>query len=51
MVATALADGAERDTEYRIDLPGGTLRITWTADDRILMAGPAVIVAEGTTSL
>ena len=51
MVATALADGAPRDTPYRVDLPGGTLRITWTADDRILMTGPALIVAAGTTSL
>ena len=51
MVASALADGAARDTAYRIDLPGGTLRITWTADDRILMTGPAVVVAEGTTDL
>ena len=51
MVAAALADDAERDTDYRIDLPGGTLRISWTADDRILMTGPAVLVAAGTTSL
>lgn len=51
MVATALADDAERGTEYQVDLPGGTLRITWTGEDRILMTGPAVIVAEGTTSL
>ena len=51
MVATALADDAARDTDYRVDLPGGTLRITWTADDRILMTGPAVVVAEGTTDL
>jgi diaminopimelate epimerase len=51
MVASALADGAARDTEYRVDLPGGTLRISWTADDRILMTGPAVVVAEGTTTL
>ncbi|WP_028656607.1 diaminopimelate epimerase [Nocardioides sp. J54] len=51
MVATALADRAERDTEYRVDLPGGTLRITWTADDRVLMTGPAVVVAEGQTTL
>lgn len=51
MVATALADGAARDTDYRIDLPGGTLRIVWTADDRILMTGPALVVAEGTTTL
>jgi diaminopimelate epimerase len=54
MVAAALADrpdGGVRDTSYRVDLPGGTLQITWTADDRILMTGPAVIVAEGRTSL
>ncbi len=51
MVAAAVADGAARDTDYRIDLPGGTLRIRWTADDRILMTGPAVIVAVGTTTL
>ncbi|MBM7516325.1 diaminopimelate epimerase [Nocardioides nitrophenolicus] len=51
MVATALADRAPRDTAYRVDLPGGTLRITWTADDRILMTGPAVVVAEGVTDL
>jgi len=51
MVAAALADGAARDTDYRVDLPGGSLRISWTADDRILMSGPAVVVARGTTSL
>lgn len=51
MVASALADRAARDTVYRVDLPGGTLRITWTTDDRILMAGPAVVVAEGTADL
>ncbi|GAA3802137.1 diaminopimelate epimerase [Nocardioides panacisoli] len=51
MVAAALADGADRGTPYLIDLPGGTLTITWTADDRVLMSGPAVLVAEGTTSL
>ncbi|WP_435768297.1 diaminopimelate epimerase [Nocardioides sp. SYSU DS0651] len=51
MVATALADRAPRDTRYRVDLPGGTLRIAWTSDDRILMTGPAVLVAEGTTTL
>ncbi|HEY1119810.1 MAG TPA: diaminopimelate epimerase, partial [Acidimicrobiales bacterium] len=51
MVASALADGAARGTEYRVDLPGGTLRITWTAEDRVLMTGPAVLVAGGTTAL
>ncbi|KAA1419236.1 diaminopimelate epimerase [Nocardioides humilatus] len=51
MVAAALADDAPRDTDYRVDLPGGTLTIRWTHDDRILMSGPAVIVANGTTRL
>ena len=51
MVAAAVADDSARDTDYRIDLPGGSLRISWTTDDRILMTGPAVIVAAGTTSL
>jgi diaminopimelate epimerase len=48
MVAAAEADGAVRGSTYRVDLPGGTLRLEWTADDRVLMTGPAVLVAEGT---
>ncbi len=51
MVAAAVADGAERGTSYRVDLPGGTLEIVWTEDDRILMTGPAVLTAEGLTDL
>ena len=51
MVATALADDAPRGTAYRVDVPGGSLEITWTDDDRILMTGPAVLVAEGTCDL
>jgi diaminopimelate epimerase len=51
MVAAAVADGAGPGAAYRVDLPGGTLTIAWTRDDRILMTGPAVIVARGTTSL
>ena len=51
MVAAAVADGADRDQSYRVDVLGGTLDITWTADDRVLMTGPALIVARGTTSL
>ena len=50
-VAAATADGAERGTAYTVDLPGGTLQITWTDDDRVLMTGPAVLVAEGVTAL
>jgi diaminopimelate epimerase len=51
MVAAALADGAERDAPYTVDVPGGTLEITWTAEDRVLLSGPAVLVAEGITDL
>jgi diaminopimelate epimerase len=55
MVAAALADGAtgpgETDLAYRVDVPGGTLTVTWTSDDRVLLTGPAVVVARGTTSL
>ncbi|WP_200936193.1 diaminopimelate epimerase [Marmoricola sp. Leaf446] len=50
-VAAAVADGAERGTAYTVDLPGGTLRLVWTEDDRVLMTGPAVLVAEGLTAL
>ena len=32
MVAGALADGAARNTPYRVDVPGGTLQVTWTDD-------------------
>jgi diaminopimelate epimerase len=54
MVAAAAADGLRPDggdVAYRVDVPGGTLTVTWTADDRVLLTGPAVIVARGTTSL
>jgi diaminopimelate epimerase len=58
LVATALADGvragaqpAAEPVTYRVDVPGGELTLTWTPDDRILLAGPALIVAEGTTTL
>ena len=53
-VACALADGvapssgSSRGPEtYRVDLPGGTLRVTWAGDGHVLMAGPAEIVAGG----
>jgi diaminopimelate epimerase len=55
MVAAAVADGVDgppaEDLAYRVDVPGGTLTVTWTADDRLLLTGPAVIVARGTTDL
>jgi diaminopimelate epimerase len=51
MVAAAVADSADRGTSYAVDLPGGRLDIVWTDDDRILMTGPAELVAEGLTDL
>jgi len=59
MVAAAVADGAlssdggppAEDVAYRVDVPGGTLTVTWTAGNRILLTGPAVVVARGVTSL
>jgi diaminopimelate epimerase len=54
MVATAVARHdrpAHEDVAYRVDVPGGTLTVTWTADDRVLLTGPAVVVASGTTDL
>ena len=54
MVAAAVADDnrpAGSDVAYRVDVPGGTLTVTWTADDRVLLTGPAVIVASGVTEL
>lgn len=55
MVAAAVEDGvgAERaeDVSYRVDVPGGTLHVTWTTDDRVLLTGPAILIAEGGTDL
>ena len=48
MVATALADGAGGGTTYRVDVPGGRLDVAWTQQDRVVLTGPAVIVASGT---
>jgi diaminopimelate epimerase len=51
LVATATADEAPRPATYRVDVPGGTLSLTRTEDDHVLLTGPAVIVARGTTAL
>ena len=47
MVACALADEAPRGTTYVVDVPGGRLEVTWTEAGRVLLAGPAVLVATG----
>lgn len=51
-VAAAVRDGVAPSSTgepatYRVDLPGGSLRITWRPDGRVAMNGPAEIVAEG----
>ncbi|WP_244931566.1 diaminopimelate epimerase [Nocardioides sp. W7] len=59
MVAAAIRDGVvgsgddapATDTAYTVDVPGGTLTVTWTAANRVLLTGPAVVVARGVTSL
>lgn len=54
LVATAISDDQRpvgQPVTYRVDVPGGELTLTWTPDDHVLLAGPAAIVAEGTTSL
>jgi diaminopimelate epimerase len=52
MVAAALADGvdpaAPAGTTYLVDVPGGRLEVTWTEQGRVVLTGPAVLVAEGT---
>ncbi len=46
-VASALADDAVRPVTYRVDVPGGTVHVTWTEDNTMILAGPAEIVARG----
>jgi diaminopimelate epimerase len=46
-VAAAAADGAGRGVRYRVDLPGGTVTVTWTEQGTVRLTGPAVLVAEG----
>jgi diaminopimelate epimerase len=50
-VAVALADDSPRGTTYRVDVPGGRLEVVWTEQDRVVLTGPAVLVASGEVSL
>jgi diaminopimelate epimerase len=47
MVAAAQRDRVSGPAGYTVDLPGGTLRVCRTPDERIELTGPAVLVAEG----
>lgn len=46
-VASALADNSDKPVTYQVDVPGGTVHVTWTEDNRMILAGPAEIVARG----
>ena len=50
VVATSLRQGTDRDLPFVVDVPGGRLTVTWQADGHVLLAGPAVLVAEGEIS-
>jgi diaminopimelate epimerase len=41
------AHRSRRGTAFDVDVPGGRLSITWQEDGRVLMTGPAVLVASG----
>jgi diaminopimelate epimerase len=46
-VTAALTDQARPGTTYQVDVPGGRLEVTRTEQGRVVLTGPAVIVAEG----
>ncbi|MFY9916574.1 MAG: diaminopimelate epimerase [Nocardioidaceae bacterium] len=50
VVAAAISadPGADLPQSYRLDVPGGTLTVTWDNDDHIHLKGDAVLVASGT---
>ena len=51
MVAAAVADGARpagEDVDYRVDVPGGTLTVTWTVGDRVLLRDPGAAADRAT---
>jgi diaminopimelate epimerase len=50
-VAAMVSDGTARPATYVVDVPGGRLRVTWTEAGRVLLTGPAAIVASGETDL
>lgn len=41
----------DAQTQVRVEVPGGTLRVRLLADRQVELAGPAVLVADGTTTL
>jgi len=47
VAVAAAAQDEQPDRVYDVSPPGGILRVEWTSDDRVLLTGPAVLVAEG----
>ena len=47
MVAAALADGTPPGRRTASTSPGGRLEVTWTEQGRVVLTGPAVLVARG----
>ncbi len=47
VVAHILSSGSGRGEPFDVDVPGGRLVVTWREDGHVLLAGPAVLVAEG----
>ena len=50
VVATSLRTGTPRGTTYDVEVPGGMLEVTWREDGHVVLAGPAVLLAEGEVS-
>jgi diaminopimelate epimerase len=48
VVAAAASAGHGPGTSYAVDVAGGRLRVDWTDEGRVVLTGPAVIVASGT---
>jgi len=51
LAAGGEAGSAEVPDVWRVDVPGGTVRVTALSGDRVELAGPAVLVADGLTTL
>ncbi|WP_340536813.1 diaminopimelate epimerase [Nocardioides sp. GXZ039] len=50
-VAATEAFGLDRDLDLAVEQPGGVVTVRWTAEGRVVMTGPAVLVARGATAL
>ncbi len=50
-LATRWWDGSDEGRTWAVDLPGGRLSVTPTSSGTVVVGGPAVLVADGTTIL